>query len=108
MQCLTRSDQKPDINRKPLPAYIPQHTNRLIPELQQKCGMRYAITYKTQFMKRLFLVALLATSAISGYAQLNEVCYNDTSLMVEEINRKNESSWSVKEQISAWRLESVL
>lgn len=49
-------------------------------------------------MKRLILVVILAASAFSAYGQLNEVCYNDTSLMVEEINRRNESSWSVKEQ----------
>lgn len=49
-------------------------------------------------MKRLFLIAFFATSTLSVFAQLNEVCYTDTSLMVEEINRRNESSWSVKEE----------
>lgn len=57
-------------------------------------------------MKRLVLVAFIATSSFSVYAQVNEVCYTDTALMVEGFDRKGQSVWALKNeyQVGDWNI----
>ncbi len=47
-------------------------------------------------MKRLVLAFIFAASTVSASAQLNEVCYNDTSLMEQEITRIGSEAWLLK------------
>jgi antitoxin component YwqK of YwqJK toxin-antitoxin module len=46
-------------------------------------------------MKRLILLAVLATTAFSAQAQLNQACYSDTALVEELIYRKD-TTWVIK------------
>ncbi|HTF02856.1 MAG TPA: hypothetical protein VK826_02490 [Bacteroidia bacterium] len=46
-------------------------------------------------MKRLILLAVLATTAFSAEAQLNQACYTDTSL-VDELIYRRDTVWVIK------------